>query len=198
MGEESSSQNNVLDNSTMGNASDKEYLIRFDAMCGPFNSPFFNQTESWDTEDPDISSCFRKTILMWIPCAFFWLWLPLRLKQLMHKRGRSGRPASGGTPILNLCKTVIACILAIIAVIDLAFAIGGIGSSNQIAIVDIIDPSLRILTFGAVIALLQGERLNGFITSWLQFFFWLLFLSFGAISFYSNIRGYRQDSVPTR
>ena len=37
-------------------------VIHMSSLCGASNQPFFNQTQSWDTSDPDISSCFRKTI----------------------------------------------------------------------------------------------------------------------------------------
>ena len=183
---------NVTDTSTP----DKTYVAYFDYVCGASNPPFFNQSQSWDTLDPDISSCFRKTVLIWIPCSFFWLFLPIRLKQIMHKKGRLGGRTPGGASILNISKTVVASYLIILAIIDIAFAIGeNRNNSSEITIADIIDPTLRILTYCALIGLLQGERLNGFITSWIQFFFWLLCVVGGTVSLYSHIRGYKAGTV---
>ena len=112
----------------------------------------------------------------------------------MKKKGRLGHQVIGDISKLNICKVVVACFLIIIGIIDLALELT---ENAEITVANIVDPSMRIITFCAVIALLQGERLNGFISSWLQFFFWLLFLIGGAIGMYSNIRGFMQETVST-
>jgi len=186
--------NSVINNTAPEIDTDEPYVIHLNNLCGVDNPPFFNQSQSWNTIHPDVSSCFRKTILIWIPCAYFWLLLPLRLKQIMKKKGRLGHQVIGDISKLNICKVVVACFLIIIGIIDLAFELT---ENAEITVANIVDPSMRIITFCAVIALLQGERLNGFISSWLQFFFWLLFLIGGAIGMYSNIRGFMQETVST-
>lgn len=188
------SDNTVINNTAPEIDTDEPYVINLNNLCGADNPPFFNQSQSWDTLRPDVSSCFRKTILIWIPCAYFWLLLPIRLKQIMNKNGRLGHQVNGDVSTLNICKVVVACFLIIIGIIDLAFAIT---ENDGITVADILDPSMRIITFCAVIALLQGERLNGCITSWLQFFFWLLYLIGGAVAMYSNILGFMQETVST-
>ena len=35
--------------------------------------PFWNSTLSWHSKDPDITKCFRDTILVGSPCAFLWI-----------------------------------------------------------------------------------------------------------------------------
>ena len=173
------------------------FRILSSALCGEYNSTLFDQTQSWDTFDPDVSSCFRRTVLIWIPCAFFWLFLPIRLKQIMQRKGQIGAVQPGGAGLLNVSKSLAASFLVIIGIIDLALAIGGIGNPvGAVILADVLDASLRILTFAAVIGLIQGEKVNGFITSWLQFFFWLLFLATGIIGLYSNIRGFNHELVP--
>ena len=176
---------------------DEPFRILSNALCGEHNSTFFDQTQSWDTLDPDVTSCFRRTVLIWIPCAFFWLFLPIRLKQIMQRKGQIGAVQPGGAGLLNVSKTIAASFLVIIGIIDLALAIGGIGNPvGAVILADALDASLRILTFAAVIGLIQGEKINGFITSWLQFFFWLIFLATGIIGLYSNIRGFNHEVVP--
>ena len=173
------------------------FRILSSALCGEYNSTFYDQTQSWDTFDPDVTSCFRRTVLIWIPCAFFWLFLPIRLKQIMQRKGQIGAVQPGGAGLLNVSKTLAASFLVIIGIIDLAMAIGGIGTPvGAVILADALDASLRILTFAAVIGLIQGEKINGFITSWLQFFFWLIFLATGIIGLYSNIRGFNHEVVP--
>ena len=186
--------NTVVNNTEAEIDNDESYVINFEKLCGAHNAPFFNQSQSWNTIHPDVSPCFRKTILIWIPCAYFWLMLPIRLKQIMNKRGRLRHQVQGDVSKLNISKMVAIFCMIIIAIVDLAFALRG---NVEITIADIVDPSLRIITFCAIIALLWSERTNGFITSWLQFFFWMLFLIGGAMGMYSNIRGFMEDTIPT-
>ena len=100
---------------------------------------------------------------------------------------------------LNIAKKVVAGLLITLSIVDLVFAIKGIGNvQDVITMVDISDPVLRILTFSSVIGLVHFERRNGFITSWLQFFFWLFFLIGGAFGLYGYIMGYIQEIIPIR
>ena len=50
---------------------------------------FFNATQSWETDDPSLSSCFQKTLPIWLPCAVFWVVLPAHLRVMF------GRPSGG-------------------------------------------------------------------------------------------------------
>ena len=123
---------------------DEPFRVLSNTLCGEYNSTFFDQTQSWDTFDPDVTSCFRRTVLIWIPCAFFWLFLPIRLKQIMQRKGQIGAVVPGGAGLLNISKTVAACFLVIIGCIDLALAIGGIGNpAGAVIIADVVDASLR-------------------------------------------------------
>ena len=36
------------------------------------NGPFWDANLTWNTDDPDLTECFRDTILVGIPCALFW------------------------------------------------------------------------------------------------------------------------------
>ena len=51
-------------------------------LCGDV---FFNASLSWDTDDPDLTSCFRKTFLVWLPCGLFWLLLPFHLRSMFRQ-----------------------------------------------------------------------------------------------------------------
>ena len=100
-------------------------LINFPSVCGVNGHAFFNQTESWNTSNPDVSLCFREIILTWLPCAYFWLCLPIRMKQIFQKRGHVVQERISP---LNICKTTVCGFLALIAVIDLIFAVQGTGN----------------------------------------------------------------------
>ena len=36
------------------------------------HGPFWDASSTWNTDDPDLTECFRDTILVGIPCAFLW------------------------------------------------------------------------------------------------------------------------------
>ena len=38
-------------------------VINLPSVCGANGNSFFNQTESWNTSNPDVSLCFREIIL---------------------------------------------------------------------------------------------------------------------------------------
>ncbi|XKL66874.1 hypothetical protein PGB90_010294 [Kerria lacca] len=50
------------------------------------NSKFWDLNTTWNTEYPDFTICFEKTILVWIPCAFLWICLPLEIYYLRHSK----------------------------------------------------------------------------------------------------------------
>lgn len=40
----------------------------------------------WNTEYSDLSIRFEKTVLVWIPCLFLWIFLPLEIYYLRHSK----------------------------------------------------------------------------------------------------------------
>ena len=50
------------------------------------NGPFWNSTLTWHTNDPDITECFRDSILVGGPCAFLWIiGLPIWIWSILYK-----------------------------------------------------------------------------------------------------------------
>ena len=61
--------------------------------------PFWNSTLTWHTDDPDITECFRDTILVGVPSAFLWvIGLPLWAWKLMRD---TSKPNHNKTYISN-------------------------------------------------------------------------------------------------
>ncbi|XP_065203949.1 multidrug resistance-associated protein 1-like [Planococcus citri] len=54
-----------------------------DEFCG---SCFWDSEAVWDTDDPDLTLCFEKTVLAWVPCAFLWILSPLEIYHLCHSK----------------------------------------------------------------------------------------------------------------
>lgn len=41
---------------------------------------------TWNSDDPDFTPCFEKTVLVLIPCAFLWIFLPLEIYYLRRTK----------------------------------------------------------------------------------------------------------------
>ncbi|XP_065205454.1 multidrug resistance-associated protein 1-like [Planococcus citri] len=83
-----------------------------DEFCG---SPFWDEKTIWDTDDPDFTICFEKTVLVWIPCVFLWIFLPLEVYFLR-------RSSAFDIPwnFYNVSKLIVIFILATLALTDIA------------------------------------------------------------------------------
>lgn len=56
----------------------------FKSLCGEV--PFWDGNLTWQTDFPEFSTCFRKTVLIWGPCSVFWLTLPFHLRYYFHDK----------------------------------------------------------------------------------------------------------------
>lgn len=170
-------------------SSDSEDLtVLVPDICGDGN-PFIDPDLMWYTDRPDLTPCFRKSVLMWTPCAFFWLMLPIRMRTLFRSPSMSSVAGETKLTTLSLSRALMASLLAVIGVMDTLFW----ALREGMAPVDVADPLLRTVTFCAVTALVFAERRRGFRTSWIQFLFWLTFLLSGTVQAYSFVRDYWQD-----
>ena len=69
---------------------------------------------SLNTDDPLVSVCAQKSLLLWFPCGLLWLLAPLQGYRLMRSKARH-IPHS----LINVVKTVLAIGLLILAIADL-------------------------------------------------------------------------------
>jgi len=53
-----------------------------------FFPPLQDWNLSWNTTDPDVTLCFEKTVLIWMPCLFIWLFAPLEVYYLVKSKYR--------------------------------------------------------------------------------------------------------------
>uniref|UniRef100_A0A914VYP5 ABC transporter TMD0 domain-containing protein n=1 Tax=Plectus sambesii TaxID=2011161 RepID=A0A914VYP5_9BILA len=136
-------------------------------ICGDY---FFSYKETVNTTSPDVSQCFQHTVLVWLPCLFFWLFSPCLLCDL-HKSGNL--PLRWGTFII--VKIVSSIILSLDAFFLLLWAVyeWKIDDRN-VAPVWFIYPTILSLTTAATIVLFIACKNRGVITSGVLFIFWLL------------------------
>ena len=86
-------------------------MSAFQQFCG---GPFWNLTSVWETEDPELSSCFQVTVLSWAPAAVLLLLTPAEV---------SSWQANNNPPIpftvLNLAKLLTTLGLLVLSALRL-------------------------------------------------------------------------------
>lgn len=96
---------------------------------------------TWNTEDPDFTICFQKTVLIWAPCAFLWLFSFL---EIFYIKKSFNRNVPYG--FLNVSKLLLTGCLILLSIVDLVVAI--IDNENgDIYPVDYYTPAIKIATF---------------------------------------------------
>uniref|UniRef100_A0A1B6KK54 ABC transmembrane type-1 domain-containing protein n=1 Tax=Graphocephala atropunctata TaxID=36148 RepID=A0A1B6KK54_9HEMI len=153
-------------------------------------STFWDVASVWDTSNPDLSLCFEKTVLVWVPCLVLWLLSPLELCLILRSKCRDIPWAP-----LNSAKLLLNLLLIVISVTNLiGSAVQHFQGENNFA-VDLWTPAIQTLTFVLAAVLLLWDKVRGRHTSGVLFVFWLLLSVAGAAQFRTEIiRGDASDS----
>lgn len=101
---------------------------------------FQNSSLTWYTSYPNFTYCFKKTVLIWIPCLFLWLFAGVEIYFLKNST-RIKSPSSWK----YLSKFLINCSLVVIVITDALITVNNF--SNNIHDVDIYSPILQTSTF---------------------------------------------------
>ncbi|KAG8225955.1 hypothetical protein J437_LFUL006184, partial [Ladona fulva] len=162
--------------------------VGLDAFCG---SPFWDLNVTWNTNNPDITRCFQKTVLVWFPCAFLWIFSPLEFYYISLSKNRHV-PWTW----LNVSKLLTKALIIVVTIVDLAHTIDLDLSGENIFPADYCAPIIRLFSFGFSILLLQLNLKNGLRTSGLLFLFWLLLVVCETVQFRSLLINtlYRESS----
>uniref|UniRef100_A0A182QBD7 ABC-type glutathione-S-conjugate transporter n=1 Tax=Anopheles farauti TaxID=69004 RepID=A0A182QBD7_9DIPT len=134
-----------------------------DDFCG---SRFWDLNLTWYTDDPDLTPCFQQTVLVWVPCAFLWVFSFLELFYL-RKSADKDVPWS----FVNVSKLLLTGLLIVLTVVDLAKAISTDGVSAPLYYY---TPVIKIATFIFAGILVYLNKHYGMRTSGLLFLFWFL------------------------
>ncbi|KAL3269849.1 hypothetical protein HHI36_008907 [Cryptolaemus montrouzieri] len=152
-------------------------ITALDKFCG---SKFWDTSLSWNTTDPDLTSCFERTVLAWLPCAFLWIFSFLEVFYILNSKNKDV-PWNW----LNGSKLFITLFLCVLSIVEFILNL----SSNRVLYsVDIYTPVIRILSFALSALLLIYNRKYGLRTSGLQFLFWMLMVICGAFQLRTEIR----------
>nr|CAD7198503.1 unnamed protein product [Timema douglasi] len=151
-----------------------------DEICG---SKFWDSNLTWYTEDPDLTSCFQKTALVWIPCAFLWALVCFEAYYILNSKFRD-IPWNK----LNRLKIGLSSSLILLAIADLGYAIHQSSTGYDVYPVDYYTPIIKLTTFSLSVALILFNKKRGLRTSGVLFMFWLLLAVCGTVQFRSEIR----------
>lgn len=110
---------------------------------------YFNFQDSnltWHTDNPDLTPCFEKTVLVWTPCIYLWIASLLDAYYIFYSKERN-IPWN----ILNISKLIVTCLLIVLKFVDLGVSVHR--SSQQEEDVpnnDYYCPIIKLLTFVSI------------------------------------------------
>ena len=77
-------------------------------------TPIWDSNFTWNTEDPDFTPCFHKTVLVYLPCGFLWVFALLDQVQSWKSLARNC-PWSWN----NIAKLTITSLLSILSIVEI-------------------------------------------------------------------------------
>lgn len=96
---------------------------------------------TWHSDDPDLTPCFQQTVLVYVPCAFLWLFAALEIFYIKNS-GDKNIPRN----FLNSGKIFLTVLLVVLTIIDLVFAVS-YEDPNLVYPVHFYSPVIKIATF---------------------------------------------------
>lgn len=106
-----------------------------------------NWTVTWDTDDPDFTGCFEKTVLVWIPCLFLWTFASLEVYYILSSKKRN-IPWN----FLNVSKIIVTTLLILLSFSDLVTNVAYSESETfDVYNVDIYTPVIKLLSFVSIL-----------------------------------------------
>lgn len=110
-----------------------------------------NLNVTWHTEEPDFTECFQRTVLVWLPCAFLWLFSFL---DVFYIKNSINRNIPRG--FLNSSKLILTGTLILLSIVDLIVVIVN-KEEQDIFPVDYFTPAIKITTFVSKEKICQAE-----------------------------------------
>uniref|UniRef100_A0A8B9NCF5 Canalicular multispecific organic anion transporter 1 n=1 Tax=Accipiter nisus TaxID=211598 RepID=A0A8B9NCF5_9AVES len=133
--------------------------------------------------DADLPVCFQQTVLVWVPLGFFWILAPWQLLPMCKSRTKKSSVTK-----LYIIKQVLAALLMLTAVAELALAFVEDTEQAPLPAVQYTNPSLYIATWLLVLLIHDARRFCLRRDSGVLFCFWTLSLLCGILPFQSLLR----------
>ncbi len=133
---------------------------------------------SWKTENPYFTQCFEDTVLVWIPCGFLWLFIPMDIYY-----ANTAKAYKIDWNVLNVSKSLICVLLTILQLILLYPALFPPENHPEIYPVELLTPAVKSVTYVRFLLTKICRKLRAMRFVLLQFtrfkLYCLLFLDFG-------------------
>ncbi|XP_052656140.1 ATP-binding cassette sub-family C member 2 isoform X2 [Harpia harpyja] len=133
--------------------------------------------------DADLPVCFQQTVLVWVPLGFFWILAPWQLLPMWKSRAKKSSVTK-----LYIIKQVLATLLMLTAVAELALVFVEDTEQDPLPAVQYTNPSLYIATWLLVLLIHDARRFCLRRDSGILFCFWTLSLLCGILPFQSLLR----------
>ncbi|KAJ8251179.1 hypothetical protein GJAV_G00218160 [Gymnothorax javanicus] len=157
--------------------------------------PLWDWNRTWHTSNPDLTQCFQNTVLVWIPCIYLWLVVPL---YCLHLRNSN----RGYICISRMCwaKTVLGFLLAFYGFVEFFYLLLERYQEIQHHLVFLVSPVMRSLTMVLAVCVIHLERMRGCRSSLFLFIFWLLATVCSLVPMRSKVllaikEGFSEDAV---
>lgn len=104
---------------------------------------------TWHTDNPALTDCFERTVLIWVPCIYLWLAAFLDAYYIVSSKERN-IPWN----ILNISKLIITSLLIVLTFVDLGVTVHRESKEDDnVFSVDYYTPIIKILTFVSIFCL---------------------------------------------
>ncbi|XP_017659517.1 PREDICTED: canalicular multispecific organic anion transporter 1 [Lepidothrix coronata] len=140
--------------------------------------------------DADLPVCFQQTVLVWVPLGFFWILAPWQLLPMCKSRAKKSSVTK-----LYIIKQMLAALLVVTAVAELALAFVEDTEQDTVPAVRYTNPSLYIATWLMVLLVHEARRFCLRRDSGVLFCFWTLSLLCGILPFQSLVRRALQEPI---
>ncbi|XP_062352440.1 ATP-binding cassette sub-family C member 2 isoform X1 [Cinclus cinclus] len=160
--------------------------VALEKFCG---SVFWNDSYL-ARPDADLPVCFQQTVVVWIPLGFFWILAPWQLLPMCKSKAKKSSVTK-----LYIIKQVLAALLVLAAVAELALAFVEDAEQGGVPAVLYTNPSLYIATGIMVLLIHYARRFCLCRDSGVLFCFWTLSLLCGILPFQSLVRKALQEPI---
>ncbi|XP_076337840.1 multidrug resistance-associated protein 1-like isoform X2 [Tachypleus tridentatus] len=157
-------------------------------------SPFWDLQVTWYTNQPDFTPCFHNSILIWIPCIFLWLLVPV---EVTRTRKRKGPPLPW--TLLTMSKLLFCLGLIVLTLTDLIFKVKLQNEGEAVSRVEFCSAYTKIITFVLVFFLILRDKRLGRKSSGVLFLYWFFLALCGGLTYRSIIlQTFSKDYGPLR
>ncbi|XP_042861563.1 multidrug resistance-associated protein 1-like isoform X1 [Penaeus japonicus] len=145
--------------------------VALDEFCG---SKFWDANVTWYTDNPDFTPCFERTVLVWIPCFFLWVFAPM---EVFYIRSSPDRLVPWSW--CNVSKLIGSALLMTVQCVDFFHAVYRNANDEVVYGVDYAAPAIIFFTILLQVVFILMEKKRGIQSSGVIFMFWLFMVICG-------------------